>query len=444
MIPSLLPQEIIRRKRDGQVLSPAELEFMVRGMVDGSVGEGQIAALAMAVYFQGLNLAERIALTQAMTRSGAVLDWSDLALDGPLLDKHSTGGVGDKASLILAPLVAACGGYVPMISGRSLGHTGGTLDKLDSIPGYNSTPDIALFRRVVKESGCAIIGQTADLAPADRRFYAVRDVTATVESIGLITASILSKKLAEGLQGLVMDIKTGSGAFLSTLDQARALAESLVTVARGAGLPTTALLTDMNQVLGRSAGNALEVAEAVAFLNGTERDPRLHELVLALGGEMLLLGGLASNPEQAHSQLQRALDSGQAAERFAWMVHALGGPVDLLQQPGRYLPRAAVIKAVFPKTEGYIGRMDTRALGLAIIQLGGGRRQPSDTIDHAVGLSQVAQIGEWVDSQHPLALVHAVDETQADNAIAAVQEAITVTESAPSARPVIIERLGGC
>ena len=412
----------------------------MRGMVDGSVGEGQIAAFAMAVYFQGLNPAERIALTQAMTHSGAVLDWSDLALDGPLLDKHSTGGVGDKVSLILAPLVAACGGYVPMISGRGLGHTGGTLDKLDSIPGYNSTPDIALFRRVVKESGCAIIGQTADLAPADRRFYAVRDVTATVESIGLITASILSKKLAEGLQGLVMDIKTGSGAFLSTLDQARALAESLVTVARGAGLPTTALLTDMNQVLGRSAGNALEVAEAVAFLNGTARAPRLHELMLALGSEMLLLGGLASTPEQAHSQLQRALDSGQAAERFARMVHALGGPADLLQQPNRYLPQAAVIKAVSPRVDGFVHQMDTRALGLAIIQLGGGRRQPSDTIDHAVGLSQVAQIGEWVDAQRPLALVHAVDETQADNAVAAAQEAILLTANPPPAGPVIYEK----
>ncbi len=440
----LLPQEIIRRKRDGRVLSPAELEFMVRGMVDGSVGEGQIAALAMAIYFQGLNLAERIALTQAMTRSGAVLDWSDMALDGPLLDKHSTGGVGDKASLILAPLVAACGGYVPMISGRGLGHTGGTLDKLDSIPGYQSTPDIDRFRRVVRESGCAIIGQTADLAPADRRFYAVRDVTATVESIDLITASILSKKLAEGLQGLVMDIKTGSGAFLETLEAGRALAESLVTVAQGAGLPTVALLTDMNQVLGRNAGNALEVAEAVAFLNGTECDPRLHELVLALGGRMLLLGGLANTLEQAHGQLQQALDNGQAAERFARMVHALGGPADLLRQPERYLPRAAIVKAALPRAGGFVQRMDTRALGLAIVQLGGGRRQPGDKIDHAVGFSQVAQIGEWVDAQRPLALIHAADVTQADNAIAAVQEAITVTESAPSVRPVIIEKLDGC
>ena len=434
-----LPQEIIRRKRDGRILSPAELEFIVQGMVDGSVGEGQIAALAMAIYFQGLNPAERIALTQAMTRSGAVLDWSDMALDGPLLDKHSTGGVGDKASLILAPLVAACGGYVPMISGRGLGHTGGTLDKLDSIPGYQSTPDIDRFRRVVRESGCAIIGQTADLAPADRRFYAVRDVTATVESIDLITASILSKKLAEGLQGLVMDIKTGSGAFLETLESGRALAESLVTVAQGAGLPTVALLTDMNQVLGRNAGNALEVVEAVAFLNGTERDPRLHELVLALGGRMLLLGGLANTPEQAHEQLQQALDSGQAAERFARMIHALGGPTDLLRQPERYLPRAAIVKAALPRAGGFVQCMDTRALGLAIVQLGGGRHQPGDRIDHAVGLSQVAPLGEWVDAQRPLALIHATNEAQADSAIASVQEAILVAATPPPASPVIYE-----
>ncbi|HYQ92596.1 MAG TPA: thymidine phosphorylase [Candidatus Competibacteraceae bacterium] len=434
-----LPQEIIRRKRDGLSLSPAEIEFMVQGMVDGSVGEGQIAALAMAIYFQGLNLAERIALTQAMTHSGDVLDWSDMALDGPLLDKHSTGGVGDKTSLILAPLVAACGGYVPMISGRGLGHTGGTLDKLDSIPGYRSTPDIDRFQQVVREAGCAIIGQTADLAPADRRFYAVRDVTATVESIGLITASILSKKLAEGLQGLVMDIKTGSGAFLETLEAGRALSESLVTVAHGAGLPTVALLTDMNQVLGHNAGNALEVAEAVAFLNGTERDSRLHELVLALGGRMLLLGGLANTLEQAHEQLQQALDHGHAAERFARMVHTLGGPADLLQQPERYLPRAAIIKAALPRTAGFVQRMDTRALGLAIVQLGGGRRQPSDSIDYAVGLSQVAQIGEWVDAQRPLALIHAADEAQSDRAIASVQEAILVAATPPPPKPLIYE-----
>jgi thymidine phosphorylase len=264
MTAAVLPQDLIRCKRDGGALSPAKIAFLVRGMVDQTVSEGQLAAFAMAVYFRGLNPAERIALTQAMTRSGTVLDWTDAGLAGPVLDKHSTGGVGDKVSLILAPLVAACGGYVPMVAGRGLGHTGGTVDKLASIPGYATAPDLPRFRRVVRTVGCAIIGQTAELAPADRRFYAVRDVTATVEALDLIVDSILSKKLAEGLHGLVLDVKTGSGAFMTTLDQARELAHGLVAVARGAGLPATALITDMDQALGHTAGNALEGREAIA------------------------------------------------------------------------------------------------------------------------------------------------------------------------------------
>ena len=443
MSTSLLPQEIIRHKRDGHVLSTDELVFMVRGMVDGSVGEGQIAALAMAIYFQGLSLDERVTLTRAMAHSGTVLDWSDRALPGPVLDKHSTGGVGDKVSLILAPLVAACGAYVPMISGRGLGHTGGTLDKLASIPGYNTAPELDLFRRVIRDTGCAIIGQTLDLAPADRRFYAIRDVTATVESIGLITASILSKKLAEGLQGLVMDVKTGSGAFLSTLEESRALAESLVMVARGAGLPTTALITDMDQVLGRRAGTALEVAESIAYLQSSERDPRLHEVVLALGSEMLLLGGLVGTAGEARHKLNAALNSGRAAECFARMVQALGGPGDLLQQPAHHLPQAPLVKAALPLVSGRVSRMDTRAIGMAIVRLGGGRQQLSDQIDYAVGFSQVCQVGEWVDQDRPLALVHARSETAADTAITALREAVTVAETAPAMRPVIYAKLGG-
>ncbi|TVR67584.1 MAG: thymidine phosphorylase, partial [Candidatus Competibacteraceae bacterium] len=332
------PQDLIRRKRDGLALSSAEIAALVQGMVDQTLSEGQIAAFAMAVYFRGLNPEERIALTQAMRRSGTVLDWTDAGLAGPVLDKHSTGGVGDKVSLILAPLVAACGGYVPMIAGRGLGHTGGTVDKLASIPGYDTAPDLPRFRRVVRTVGCAIIGQTADLAPADRRFYAVRDVTATVESLDLIVASILSKKLAEGLDGLVLDVKTGSGAFMTTLDQARELAHGLVEVARGAGLPATALITDMDQALGHAAGNALEVAEAINYLRGSRRDPRLHEVVLALGSELLLLGGLAADAGSARSRLQAALDGGQAAERCAAMVQALGGPAELLDAPERFLP----------------------------------------------------------------------------------------------------------
>jgi thymidine phosphorylase len=438
-----LPQEIIRRKRDGEALTEAELKHMVRGMTDGSVTEGQLAALAMAIYFQGLGMAERVALTRAMTDSGVVLDWSDTGLDGPVLDKHSTGGVGDKVSLMLAPMVAACGGYVPMISGRGLGHTGGTLDKLDSIPGYDSTPDIFRFRQVVAEVGCAIIGQTDELAPADRRFYAIRDVTATIESVGLITASILSKKLAAGLQGLVMDVKTGSGAFLRQLDASRELAESIVTVARGAGLPATALITDMNQVLGRSAGNALEIRETIDYLTGRgERNGRLHQIVLALGAEMLCLGRLAAGVDEARDKLVRALDDGRAAERFARMVTSLGGPSDLLEAPGRHLPRASVVKPVPSPGAGFVASMDTRALGIAIVALGGGRLSPGDAIAPAVGLSDVCRLGARVEPGQPLALVYARNEAHADAAVSAVNAAIRLGEEAPTIDSVVYERVG--
>src|SRR5262245_13813809 len=271
----MLPQEIIRKKRDGGVLSDAEIEFFIEGLTDGSITEGQAAAFAMAVFFRGMEMPERIALTRAMMESGAVLDWSHEGLNGPIVDKHSTGGVGDKISLMLGPMAAACGCYVPMISGRGLGHTGGTLDKFDSIPGYQTQPDTSTFRKVVREVGCAIIGQTADLAPADQRLYAIRDVTATVESIPLITASILSKKLAAGLQALVMDVKSGNGAFMATQESARELADSIVRVASGAGVKTTALITDMNQVLGHAAGHATEMQEAIEYLTGVRREERL-------------------------------------------------------------------------------------------------------------------------------------------------------------------------
>src|SRR5580658_10537425 len=326
----ILPQEIIRAKRDGETLSDADIAEFIAGLTSGEVSEGQAAAFAMAVFFRGMSLDERVALTRAMTRSGAQLDWRDANLGGPILDKHSTGGVGDNVSLMLAPMLAACGAYVPMISGRGLGHTGGTLDKLDSIEGYVSQPDLALFKRVVKEAGCAIIGQTADLAPADRRLYAIRDVTATVESVALITASILSKKLAAGLQGLVMDVKTGSGAFMATLDGARELAGSIAGVANGAGLPTAALITDMNQPLASAAGNAVEVRNAVDYLTGAKRDPRLDRVTMALGAELLALSGLAPDGAAAEQALQRALQSGAAAERFERMVAGLGGPQDFV------------------------------------------------------------------------------------------------------------------
>lgn len=436
-----LPQEIIRRKRDGHPLSRDELDDFVRGIVDGSVGEGQMAAFAMAVWFRGLDQDERIHLTRAMTQTGTVLDWAAGGLHGPVLDKHSTGGVGDKVSLILAPLVAACGGYVPMISGRGLGHTGGTLDKLESIPGYHAAPDLGLFRWTVRNVGCAIIGQTPQLAPADRRLYAVRDVTATVDCPGLIVASILSKKLAAGLDGLVMDVKTGSGAFMTDLQAARELATALVAVAGGAGLPTRALLTDMDQVLGHAAGNALEVLEVAEFLSGARRDPRLYELVLALGAELLTLGGLADSPEAARQRLTECLDRGGAAERFAKMVAALGGPGDLLERPHAHLPHARVVEDVPAAREGVVAALDVRSVGLIVVGLGGGRRGPGDRIDPAVGLSLVRGIGEPVGPDRPLARVHAANAEQARRASAALRRAMTVADTAPAPAPVVRERL---
>ena len=306
-------------------MSAGEIGDFIAGLTSGAVTEGQAAAFAMAIFFRGMTLEERVALTRAMTRSGLSLDWRAENLPGPILDKHSTGGVGDNVSLMLAPMLAACGAYVPMISGRGLGHTGGTLDKLDSIQGYASQPDLALFKRVVKEAGCAIIGQTADLAPADRRLYAIRDVTATVESVALITASILSKKLAAGLQALVMDVKTGSGAFMPTLTGARELAESIAAVATEAGLPTISLITDMNEPLASAAGNAVEVRNAVDYLTGARRDPRLDRVTIALGADLLALSGLAPDARAGEAALKRALASGAAAERFERMVAGLGG-----------------------------------------------------------------------------------------------------------------------
>ncbi len=421
-----LAQEVIRKKRDGAVLSDEEIAFMVRGLTDESISEGQIAAFAMAVFFQGMTMPERIALTREMVHSGEVLKWDDLDLGGPVLDKHSTGGVGDKVSLMLAPIVAACGGYVPMISGRGLGHTGGTLDKLDSIPGYTTVPGSELFRLTVKKVGCAIIGQTASLAPADKRFYGIRDVTATVESIPLITASILSKKLAAGLDGLVMDVKTGSGAFADTLEMADELARSIVQVANGAGLRTSALITDMNQVLGSHVGNALEVLETVQFLTGNA-EPRLRQCVTALAAEMLHLGGLAGDVDEGRSQALAVLESGAAAEKFAAMVTALGGPADFLANSASYLPQAAVIKPCLPETAGPVSAVDTRAVGLVVVGLGGGRRRAADAIDYSVGLTDVAAIGQTVGPDRPLAMVHAASNEAADRAIAELRAAMTIS-----------------
>ncbi|MGY4748932.1 thymidine phosphorylase [Pannonibacter sp. Q-1] len=436
----MLAQELIRKKRDGGQLTREEIAFFVKGLADGSVSEGQVSALAMAIFFRRLTIDERVSLTLAMRDSGTVLDWSDV--DAPVLDKHSTGGVGDNVSLMLAPALAACGAAVPMISGRGLGHTGGTLDKFDSIPGYKTQPDNALFRQVVKEVGCAVIGQTSDLAPADKRFYAIRDVTGTVESIDLITASILSKKLAAGLQGLVLDVKWGTGAFMQSFEEARALAESLVRVANGAGLRTTALLTDMNESLASAAGNAVEMQNAVDFLKGTSIDSRLWDVTVAQGGELLATGGIAESAQEGCNLMRAAFESGRAAEKFAEMVTALGGPADFMEKSELYLAKAPVIAPVYAKEPGVVTGVDARAIGVAVVELGGGRRVAADVIDPSVGFTELAGIGHRVDADAPLAIVHAATEDAARRATDALNAAYRIGEAGSvEDHPIVAARI---
>jgi thymidine phosphorylase len=440
----MTPAEVIRTKRDGQALNDAQIAAFVAGLVDRSWSEGQVAALAMAVVLRGMTRRETVALTRSMTRSGTVLDWSGVRLEGPILDKHSTGGVGDKVSLMLAPIVAACGGIVPMLSGRGLGHTGGTLDKLASLTGYRLTPGRSLFTHALREAGCAIVGASARLAPADRRLYAIRDVTATVESVPLITASILSKKLAAGLQGLVMDVKAGNGAFCTSPDAARELAGNLVEVAAACGLRARALVTDMNQVLGHSAGNALEMREAIDFLCGRgPREPRLFEVTLALAAEMLVLGGLATDAAQGGAMAARALEQGAAAERFARMVAALGGPKDVLAARFDGLARAPVALDLKAPHDGVLAAMDTRALGLCIVDLGGGRRRAGDAIDAGVGLSRVRPLGTRVSRGEPLMRVHAASREAARAACLRIGAALTISVRARPAQPLLLGRHPG-
>jgi thymidine phosphorylase len=436
---AFLPQEIIRVKRDGGELTAADIAAFIRGVTEDAVSEGQIAAFAMTIFLNGMSRDEAVALTLAMRDSGDVLSWS--GIDRPVVDKHSTGGVGDNVSLMLAPIVAACGAAVPMISGRGLGHTGGTLDKMESIPGYRVTPSNDTFRRTVAEAGCAIIGQTGDLAPADRRIYAIRDVTATVESIPLITASILSKKLAAGLDALVLDVKTGNGAFMQAPEDARALAESLVAVANGAGLETTALLTDMNEPLASAAGNAVEVDNAAAFLTGRHRDPRLEEVTLALAGQMLMSARLADTAEAARAAARSGLESGKAAECFARMVSSLGGPVDFMERPDRYLPSASVVRDIAAQRDGYVGAIDTRGIGLGVVALGGGRTRPQDAVDHSVGFSRLAGIGTKCTRGDTLGVIHANDDASAREAEKRLLSSYEFCDEPPQARPVILSRI---
>lgn len=435
-----LAQEIIRKKRDGQPLSEEEIRFFINGIRDNVVSEGQIAALAMTIYFHDMSMPERVALTMAMRDSGTVLNWKSLNLNGPLVDKHSTGGVGDVTSLMLGPMVAACGGYVPMISGRGLGHTGGTLDKLEAIPGFDIFPDDNAFRKIIMLVW-RLSAKPARWPLPISVFYATRDITATVDSIPLITASILAKKLAEGLDALVMDVKVGSGAFMPTYSLSADLAQAIVGVANGAGCKTTALLTDMNQVLASSAGNGVEVREAVRFLTGEYRNPRLLEVTMALCVEMLLSGGLAHDEADARAKLQAVLDNGKAAEVFGRMVAAQKGPADFVERYDSYLPVATLSKPVFAEQTGIITAMDTRALGMAVVALGGGRRRATDPIDYSVGLTEMARLGTRVDGQQPLAVIHANNEDDWQQAAEVVRAAITLGNNTPEETPVIYRRI---
>ena len=430
---------VLAAVRDGAA-TPEGLTWFARAIASGEATDEQVGAFAMGVLLRGLDDAARVALTLAMRDTGAVMRWDlPTALDGPVIDKHSTGGVGDSTSLLLAPALACLGGYVPMVSGRGLGHTGGTLDKLESIPGYRVDLPQTALQAQMRRIGCAIVGAGDGIAPADKRLYAVRDVTATVESVDLITASILSKKLAAGLQALVLDVKVGSGAFLPSPEQARRLARTLVQTATGASCPTTALITDMDRPLMANAGNALEVAEVIDALTGRAASTRLVELTVALGADLLVAAGLADNAGAGADALRAVIDSGQAAERFGQMIAAQGGPADFIDAPGRYHDPAPVIAPV-PSPRGTVARIDTRALGMAVVHLGGGRLRASDRIDPRVGLSDIAAPGDAVGPDAPLAMVHAASEAAAARAIAEVQAAVTLGDPA-AAVPLVHERI---
>lgn len=429
---------IIAGLRTGRTPTAAELDWFARGLASGAVTDAQAGAFAMAVCLRGLGEAGRVALTRAMRDSGRVLDWD---LPGPVLDKHSTGGIGDCVSLLLAPALAACGAFVPMISGRGLGHTGGTLDKLESIPGFRTAQTEEALRAQVRHIGCAIVAASAEIAPADRRLYAIRDVTGTVESIDLITASILSKKLAAGLEALVLDVKCGSGAFMKTPDEARALAQALVSTAQGAGCMTTALITDMSQPLATAAGNALEVIEVMETLTGTSVNAALWDITCALGGEALALGGIAADREDGAGRIAQALENGQAAEAFGRMVAAQGGPADFVERWPDRLPSAPVTREVPCPDHGFVTAIDTEALGQAVVHLGGGRLRDGDRVNPSVGLSDLAGIGEDVSRDLPLAIVHAATEADADAAVAAVRAAYVIAAAAPDEVPLVMDRI---
>jgi thymidine phosphorylase len=429
---------IIAKVRNSAPVLDEELQWFTNGLANGEVSDAQAGAFAMAVCLNGLGPEGRIALTKGMRDSGDVLTW---ALDAPIVDKHSTGGVGDCGSLILAPMLAACGVYVPMISGRGLGHTGGTLDKLEAIPGVLTDVSEAQLRRITEAVGCAIVSATGKIAPADKRLYGVRDVTSTVESIDLITASILSKKLSAGLGSLVLDVKVGSGAFMKTVEEAKALGEALVETANGAGCPTRALITDMDQPLAPALGNAVEVAICMEVMSGNyEAAPRLHELAIALGTAVLELAGWER--ALAKIKLEDSLSNGSALSKFAAMIAAMGGPPDMSDDWRTHLPAAPVIGEVLAQTDGYVESINGEALGLAVVALGGGRQVETDKIDPAVGLTEVVSLGMKIVKGQALAVVHAGSEEAAEIAAQAVLSAITIGRK-PSISSLIRAEVSG-
>ena len=435
------PQDVIRKKRDGQQLSGAEIEFFIAGITHDEIADYQVSALLMAIYLNGMNEAEQQALTEAMLRSGITLDFSSITK--PKADKHSTGGVGDKTSLIIAPLVAACGVCVPMISGRGLGHTGGTLDKLESIPGYRVNLSTKEFRDVLERVGFAMAGQTAELAPADKKMYALRDATSTVEAIPLIVASIISKKGAAGLDAMVIDVKVGSGAFMRDEARARALAKALVKTGNSCGIRTRALLTDMNQPLGRAVGNSLEVKECIELLRGeAELGARpVLDLSLELSAHMLVLARVDDSLEAAHERLQRVLDAGDALECFRQNIAAQGGEARVCDDPAAFLPLVSESIKVESPRSGFITEIETTEIGHAIAALGGGRVRIEDKIDPTVGFLGEKQIGDKVEKGELLGTVYARDQAKAQETVARIQAAYRVGDASHSQRPTLIKEV---
>ena len=434
----MFPQEIIIKKRDKKPLSAEEIKFFINGAANGSISDCQIGAFTMAVFLNSLNNRELVDLTLAMRDSGEVLKWN---LDAPVIDKHSTGGVGDKISLMLTPILASFGTYVPMIAGRGLGHTGGTLDKLDAIQGYKTLVDVEKFQKTVKEIGCAIVGQSENLAPADKKIYAIRDVSGTVESIPLITASILSKKLAAGLEYLVMDVKCGNGAFMSNYEEAKSLAETIVKTANGAGTKTSALLTDMNSVLGTTVGNALEIRETLAYLRNDFRNKRVDEITKSLAAELLINCGIYPDKEAAYNQIEKKITSGEALEKFAKMVYALGGPIDFCEKPEKYLSATKKTKPIFAKKSGFVSNMDTRKIGMSLIVLKGGRTSPEQSINHASGFTDFCQIGDKIDVKNPLAIMHYDNENEYKEACSMLLDAIEISDTKPNTVSPVFEKI---